>query len=174
MISQNELKTLVTYLPDEGYFVYNEKIDSRNRRSQRAYKCAGDFLIGGGYLGLGIEKRVYSIHRLVWLYEYGYFPKEIDHINGIRTDNRLENLREVSRSQNNWNSKTNSVNTSGHKGISLEEKYLRYKAYVKQFGKRYAKNFSFRTDTKEIALQRAVEWVRETREMLHGEYAHHG
>ena len=42
-------------------------------------------------------------HRLVFFLVYGRFPKEIDHINGIKTDNRIENLREVNRSENEVN-----------------------------------------------------------------------
>ena len=54
-----------------------------------------------GYRYGSIFGRKYYAHRLVWLLHYGHWPQfHVDHINGIRTDNRIENLRDVSRSEN--------------------------------------------------------------------------
>ena len=53
-----------------------------------------------GYRYIVIEKKTYLEHRLIWLYNYGYLPKEIDHINGSGKDNRIENLRSCTHSQN--------------------------------------------------------------------------
>lgn len=54
-----------------------------------------------GYLILKIKSRQFKAHRIAWLLFYGYFPKmEIDHINGIKTDNRISNLRDVDRATN--------------------------------------------------------------------------
>ena len=75
-----------------------------------------------GYLIINVKYRLYKAHRLVWLYVHGRWPKEIDHINGDRADNRIENLREVTRSQNRRNSKKPSTNTSGHMGVYLNKK----------------------------------------------------
>lgn len=58
---------------------------------------------GSGYIKIGFEGKRYYAHRLAFLYMNGVWPKEIDHINGIRTDNRWVNLREVTRSINQQN-----------------------------------------------------------------------
>jgi len=69
-----------------------------------------------------------TVHRLIFLHHYGYLPEnQIDHINRIRDDNRIENLREVSQSCNLRNMKLASANTSGIKGISYykpQDKWL--------------------------------------------------
>ena len=60
-----------------------------------------------GYKGLnlyvGNHRNEIGLHRIAWVLVYGRFPKQIDHLNGNKTDNRLENLREVSPSENNQN-----------------------------------------------------------------------
>jgi len=73
-----------------------------------------------GYLMRWVDKKCYSEHALVFMYHHGHFADETDHINGIKTDNRIENLREVSRSQNNANAKKRVRNgecSSSAKGV---------------------------------------------------------
>lgn len=53
-----------------------------------------------GYLAICFGSKKIKLHRLVWFIENGTWPKEIDHINGIKTDNRIQNLRAVDRRQN--------------------------------------------------------------------------
>jgi HNH endonuclease len=56
-----------------------------------------------GYWTIGVRNRQYFAHRLAWLVTYGRWPSEVDHINRDRLDNRIVNLREVSRTENSWN-----------------------------------------------------------------------
>lgn len=71
-----------------------------------------------GYLVGSYGGRQYRAHRIVWLLVTGRWPKaEIDHINGARDDNRLENLREVSRAENNRNKRRHAHNSSGQNGV---------------------------------------------------------
>lgn len=57
-----------------------------------------------GYLRGKVNRETFAAHRVIWLYVYGEWPAgEIDHINGVRDDNRLANLRVVTRQQNNHN-----------------------------------------------------------------------
>ena len=71
------------------------------------------------YSQVMIHYRQYMAHRLIWLYVHGVWPaNHLDHINGIKTDNRIENLREATRSQNMGNRVRPKHNTSGYKGVS--------------------------------------------------------
>ena len=76
----------------------------RNRKGQ-VVKGATNRKKGYLYVSLRLDhqrKDVY-LHRIAWALVYGRFPKQIDHLNGIKTDNRLENLREVTMSENDEN-----------------------------------------------------------------------
>lgn len=71
-----------------------------------------------GYLITSVMGRYFSLHRLIWIFMYGYNPEsDIDHIDGDKTNNRLSNLREVSTTCNVRNSKRKSSNKSGIKGV---------------------------------------------------------
>lgn len=76
-------------------------------------------LDGSGYLRVSINGKNYLVHRIIHCMHIGYFTKWIlDHINRIRTDNRIENLREASPACNARNSKLSVRNVSGVKGVS--------------------------------------------------------
>ena len=74
-----------------------------------------------GYRHITWLGKVNKEHRLIFMLHHGYMPKEIDHINGNRADNRIENLREVTRSQNQFN-KAPQANTSGVRNVSWHKK----------------------------------------------------
>ena len=71
------------------------------------------------YLATTIANRTYYAHRLVWLYHHGSMPRMIDHIDGVFRNNRIENLRECTPAQNQYNSPRKSNNKSGHKGVAF-------------------------------------------------------
>jgi len=69
--------------------------------------------VSDGYVNICINQKRYRAHRLIWLMFNGHFPNnEIDHINGVRSDNRIENLREVGRIENCRNQQIRSNNIS--------------------------------------------------------------
>lgn len=73
-----------------------------------------------GYVRIGIRNMTYNAHHLAWLYCHGVFPTRcLDHVNGKPGDNRIENLREATTSQNAANKRISSKNKSGRKGVSL-------------------------------------------------------
>lgn len=71
-----------------------------------------------GYLRGRYRYDVYTAHRIIWKLMTGEEPVEIDHINGVRADNRIANLRSVSVSENRKNMRISSMNTSGISGVS--------------------------------------------------------
>lgn len=88
-----------------------------------------------GYLQVGINQRIYLVHRIIWFMHYGCWPNEIDHINGVKGDNRIENLREVDRQTNNKNRRMPSNNTSGVTGVSFDAKRNKWVAQIRIDGK---------------------------------------
>ena len=120
-----------------------------------------------GYRQVSINSKSYLAHRIVFLLHKGYLPKTLDHINGDRADNRIENLRPVTGNQNQHNRKLNKNNTSGHKGVSWCKRKNKWTAAVKLESKRIHLG-AFDN------LEEAAEVVRAAREELHGDYAHHG
>lgn len=89
-----------------------------------------------GYIVAKIGKVEHEAHRIAWLLTHGSWPaRQIDHKNGIKTDNKLSNLREVDQSRNQWNGALRSDNTSGYKGV-YPTRNGKFGARIKQFGKR--------------------------------------
>ena len=107
------------YDKDTGDFIW---IDCKRKASKNG-SVAGTIL-RSGYRHIQIDGKQYLAHRLVWLITYGYLPENyIDHINRNRSDNRVENLREVSNQCNQRNSAVNIKNTSGVKGVTYDKGY---------------------------------------------------
>lgn len=76
-----------------------------------------------GYLCVKVDGKTYKVHRIVWLYLYGYLPEHgVDHIDRVKTNNRIENLREVGQVCNQRNRGNSSNNTSGVKGVAWAQK----------------------------------------------------
>lgn len=73
--------------------------------------------LNNGYLYININKNILLVHRVIWTMVYGYWPNQVDHINHNRTDNKLENLREVDASGNAQNTSLPKDNTSGRIGV---------------------------------------------------------
>jgi hypothetical protein len=74
-------------------------------------------LNSGGYLQVKLKNKKRLVHHVVYAMHHGFIPKEIDHINRIRSDNRIENLRPVTRGQNLLNINLLKRNKSGYKNI---------------------------------------------------------
>lgn len=70
------------------------------------------------YKSLVIDGKRYYVHRLIFMYHYGYFPAEIDHIDGNKFNNKIENLRACTRQENAYNTKLRFDNKSKIKGVS--------------------------------------------------------
>jgi hypothetical protein len=130
MLTQKELRELLHYDPNTGLFTW--KVSRTNRI--KVGDIAGYTHKNRKYVLIRIGKTLYEAHRLVWLYVTGSWPKElIDHKNGIEWDNRLTNLREATRLQNNRNAKPNKNTSSEYKGVQKRGKY-RFRAKIQNKG----------------------------------------
>ena len=128
MLTQERLKELLDYDPETGVFTWKVKV---NR------KIVVGSIAGSknprGYIKIRIDKIAYSAHRLAWLYMYGCWPaKQIDHINRVKNDNRIENLRDVSQQNNVWNVSTPKHNKSGLMGVCYVKRDNRWLAQIKK------------------------------------------
>lgn len=85
-----------------------------------------------GYLAASVDGKTYLVHRLAWLIVHGSFPSEdTDHINRDKSDNRLENLRDVPRKLNIENRDTTRANTSGVPGVYWEPENQKWRAKIR-------------------------------------------
>lgn len=98
-LTQAKLKELFNYDKDTG--VFKIKIKTHPKVARNIGEIPGSY--SKGYIKMCIFRKKYHAHHLAWLYVYGKFPKKIDHINGIRDDNRIENLREATSRENSQN-----------------------------------------------------------------------
>ena len=88
---------------------WNSRLSGKEALSGRTKGYATGMLLNGNY----------AAHRVIWAIVYGVWPEaEIDHINGVKHDNRIVNLREASRGENSRNIGLRSNNSSGYKGVS--------------------------------------------------------
>lgn len=102
MPSQAVLKALFDYDPEEGLLRWRPRDGNGTFNTLRAGNPAG-YKSKRGYWQITLERRHYWNHRLIWKMVYGVEPREIDHIDGDKSNNRLANLRDVDRSANSRN-----------------------------------------------------------------------
>lgn len=125
MLDQNTLKKIVTYDPETGDFI---KI--KCRRTDWLGKVAGT--IGKkGYRSISVNNKPYLAHRLAWLYVTGEWPYEIDHRDGNKLNNKFDNLRISSDSENMHNQGKRKNNTSGYKGVTYNKNAKKWSAQIK-------------------------------------------
>ncbi|WP_261400158.1 HNH endonuclease [Citrobacter werkmanii] len=162
LMSVGDIRDLIDYNPENG--VLTAKVNFSGRQ-------AGS-VIGSqtwqGYYAFSLFGKKCFAHRLAWLLHYGEWPSQpIDHINGIKTDNSIRNLRLCSLSQNQFNKPTQKNNTTGVKGVYWNKRDKRYVASVQFNGKKYSAGHHKDIDS-------AKEAVMKLREKLAGEFTNHG
>jgi hypothetical protein len=90
-----------------------------------------------GHLKTLIKRKPYLLHRIIFMMHHGYLPKMLDHIDGNPANNRVENLRSATWSQNNLNRGKHKRNTSGYKGVTWVSTAGKYSTRIAIEGKRF-------------------------------------
>ena len=122
-----QARELLDYEPDTGLLMWRE-----TGRGRRANRMAGS-PDKHGYLQTRVQGRIYFNHRLAWLLVHGSWPENvIDHINGDKSDNRIANLRDVSRRTNQENQRKAALSnkTTGLLGASRHRKTGKFVASI--------------------------------------------
>ena len=159
---QDELHRLFEYFPDGSI---------RRRISVNNHGALAGCLCGcpnkGGYLRTTFDGKLRYNHHIIWAMHRGSWPVMLDHINRNRQDNRIENLRECTPSQNAFNQKLQTNNTTGIKGVTWRKDRQKYRARcVVQNAEIFIGHF----DT----IEEAKKAIQEHRIVLHGEFASNG
>jgi hypothetical protein len=148
MITQAELKELLHYDPETGIFRWRH---ARKNNQIKPWGVAGS-ITDWGYMQIEINNKGYKSHRLAWLYITGEWPEhEIDHHDGVPSNNAWKNLRLATRKQNQENLGLFRNNTSGYRGVSKKNK--KWQAYVSNNRKKIYLGYF---DTAEEAAQAAA------------------
>ena len=161
-LTQARVKELFSYDPEIGKLIYKNSVGNHVKKDS----IAGS-LCPNGYIYVGINRKRYKHHRLVFLYHKGYLPPIVDHIDGDRVNDKIENLRKCTAQQNGFNSKIRKNNTAGIKGVSWSRDRRLWVAQIMVDGKTIPLG---RFWDKEVAAQ----VVRIKRIELHGEFCNHG
>lgn len=161
-MTAEEARQLFSYNPETGDLAW---------RINRGRIRAGTLIRAPsvqGYYQVMYRNRNYRAHRVAWLIYYGEWPLlELDHINGIRNDNRIANLREAYHSENCRNGRLRSTNSSGFKGVSWHKASGKWHAQITVDG-----------TTRHLGLHKTAEEAhaayRKAAAEHHGEFANFG
>lgn len=147
------------------------------RKSDNAYKSAkagdpaGRLHKSTDRLRICIDGKRYFHHKIVYLWHHGSIPELVDHIDCDKRNDKIENLRGASVSDNNCNKPLQKNNTSGIKGISVYPDKKMIHAQIQRSGKKIHKTFFPISDDN---MRLAIEWLVEMRKEMHGDFVNHG
>ena len=186
MITQSQLKKLLHYNPDTGIFTWkkrdlslfktaklgnpsktwNTRFENKEAGTKKEVRGKHYNIIQIKYNG-HVGQSLFRAHRLAWLYVYGEWPNdEIDHIDGNGLNNKLSNLREVTRKDNVKNARKPKDNTSGYIGVHIVKNTGMYESYIGVCGKKVALGMF-------TNISEAVN-ARERAEVKYGFHKNHG
>ena len=151
-MTQKEVKKLFTYDKNTGIFTRKTALSNRVK--------IGDILNSNynGYYAVRTNGKSFYLHRLAWLYYYGIEPNTIDHIDGNKTNNKINNLRNVTQQCNQKNMKKSKANISGHTGIYRHSKNEKWVANICINGKtKYLGSFFNISEAIEIRKKAEIE-----------------
>lgn len=155
MLTREELAYSLEYRDGGLYWIRGQRKGARVGRVE-----------GGGYRQFRFQHYWLKEHRVIFMLMRGRWPRgDVDHLNGDRQDNRIENLREATRSQNcaNQQGPTKRKRWGHHRGVHWIQRNDRWRAEVKCQGTTHREHFE--------AEAEAVAWVRAKRRELFGAFA---
>jgi len=130
MVTQHRLKEVLDYNPETGVFTWRKTNNQINKGAIAGSPSSC------GYIRFTVDGMRYAAHRLAWLYVYGEYPEtDIDHVNRIRSDNRISNLRTASRAENCQNASKRKSNSSGVVGVCWNIGHKKWQARIMHNGK---------------------------------------
>jgi HNH endonuclease len=160
------VRDLLAYDPDTGVLRWLPRKNS-HFNGRFADKPAFTAIDGKGYHHGSLLRQSHRAHRVAWLVHYGVWPSgEIDHIDGDRTNNRISNLRDVSRTENGKNLRRRSDNVSGSVGVWFDVRRQKFTAQIKVGADRKHLGY-FETLNAAIAARKVAE-------VESGYHANHG
>jgi len=154
ILSQDYLKQIFDYLDGNLYW--------KNHRYKALNGKKAGTLSTTGYWNINIANNQYKAHRLIFMIHHGYLPEQLDHIDGNKLNNKIENLRPASVVQNTYNRKANKNSATKVKNVSWSKKSKRWIVQVN--GKHIGQYLDF---------ELAILVAQEARDKYHGEYARH-
>jgi len=159
LLSYELASSLLNYDPDTGIISWKAVSGARTKIGMPAGSKQPN-----GYLRISVNKNRFLAHRLAWLLYYKEWPLDIiDHIDGNKSNNKIENLRVGTILKNNYNTGITVTNTSGYKGVSWNSANNKYIANINVKGKKvYLGMFSTSEEASEAYNKAAKE--------LHGEF----
>ena len=157
-LTKEEVKQLFDYHSD-GYLVWKIKSSFRTNKGDKAGSVNSQ-----GYEQVSYKAKKHKTHRLIVLWHGFELGDEVDHIDGNKQNNKIENLRIVTKNQNQWNSKTRSDNKSGIKGVQWHKRDCKWSVSLRVNKKCHSFGYYDNLELAELVSQ-------EARSLYHGEYA---
>jgi len=139
-LDHSDLLRVISYDQNTGIFVWSERPGNRSYNARLSGKNAGQ-VESNGYIRIRIFGTRYLAHRLAWFYLYKIWPVWIDHINGDRADNRIDNLRECLPVESAQNRKVLCTNKSGFTGVHWAKRQNKWRAVI--YTRNYFKSLGY-------------------------------
>lgn len=150
VLTHAKLKELLHYDPDTGHFT---RLVGKNKGERAGYQNIN------GYVYVYVEGQEYGAHRLAWYYTHGSWPSgDIDHKDRDKTNNKLENLRDVDRATNLFNRGLQKNNKTGVRNVHYDERREKWIVYRSESDKRI---YVGAYDTLEEAATEAAKYTPE-------------
>jgi hypothetical protein len=169
MLTIEDLRNRLDYVPATGRFAWKFNPQRTVQWNGRYAGKDASYLNALGYVSIrmkvGDQKVLFQAHRLAFFWMLGKWPEhEIDHVNGDRSDNRWENLREATRAQNAANTSHHQDSKSGVKGVHFCRLRRKWKAGIMAEGRRISCGYH-------VTKDEAIKARHEAERLFQGKFA---